>query len=775
MSAATRAAKTGLSHVLLERRPNLTDTVFHFHKRKHVMASPEILPLRSDLGFKEGLREEVIETWERDIEVAQVNTRHNADVVSIAGERGAFAVTLADGDCVTAEHVVVAIGVQGNPRKLAIPGADLPFVQYQLDDPDEYRGEAVVVTGAGDAAIETALALAPFNQVTLVNRGRDYPRAKPANLTRLRSAIKSGLVREVAQAKPLRIGVGHVMLATASGDLRLDCDRIIARIGTESRPDWLERAGITFVSNDPDALPYLSETYESNVPGLYVVGALAGFPLIKHCLQQGYEVIEHILGNLVTPIDAPLLKEKLDQAGVPITVDELVAMVHRRMQLAAPLTHQQVRECLVRSEIRMVGAGDVIFRQNDYADSLFWIFAGEVGLRVEEDDPRDVVTLKSGQFVGEMGFISGRPRAVTAVARSPALLLEIERTQILRLIRLVPALKQRIDDVAAILLIKTHLAPTISNDDLAALVSRSKLVSFAPNDVLMKEGDEADACFLLRRGAVTVSRRIDGKETVVDYLPAGNHVGADAVLWRQPSSATVKAVCATEAIRIGARPMRALIDARPRLKEALEEQLDRRERGLFWRDTGPGARGLVAFLVRERVPEASNLLVIDQSRCVHCNNCEKACADTHDGVRRLDREAGPSFDAMHLPVACRHCENPPCMDDCPTDSIRRTASGEVVIDDTCTGCGNCERNCPYGVIGMGSAKPAPRWGLMFRLLFGLGERDEGDAAASAGVKRAVKCDLCAGVEGGPACVRACPTGAAFRISPEDLMASVLRG
>src|ERR1700693_2576637 len=77
MSAAARAAKAGRSHVLLERMPHLTDTVFSFHKRKHVMASPAVLPLRSDLEFVAGVREDVIDAWARGVEDAGVNVRFN--------------------------------------------------------------------------------------------------------------------------------------------------------------------------------------------------------------------------------------------------------------------------------------------------------------------------------------------------------------------------------------------------------------------------------------------------------------------------------------------------------------------------------------------------------------------------------------------------------------------------------------------------------------------------------------------------------------------------
>jgi Fe-S-cluster-containing hydrogenase component 2 len=86
------------------------------------------------------------------------------------------------------------------------------------------------------------------------------------------------------------------------------------------------------------------------------------------------------------------------------------------------------------------------------------------------------------------------------------------------------------------------------------------------------------------------------------------------------------------------------------------------------------------------------------------------------------------------------------------------------------GCGNCERNCPYGVIQMASEKEAAP-GLMRWLLTGHGaapgERKPLDPDSSR--KKAVKCDMCKDLNGGPACVRACPTGAAARMSPSEFV------
>ena len=182
LSAAVHAAKRGVPHLLIERAAHVNDTIFKYQKRKHVMATPEILPLRSDLDFKEESREEVIDSWIASAEGATINLRTGVEVTAIQGEGGAFTLTLSGGQTVTAEFVVLAIGVQGNLNHLRIPGADLPFVQYQLDDPDEYKGEEIAVIGVGDAGLENALALAVNNNVSVINTGPDFPRAKAGNV-----------------------------------------------------------------------------------------------------------------------------------------------------------------------------------------------------------------------------------------------------------------------------------------------------------------------------------------------------------------------------------------------------------------------------------------------------------------------------------------------------------------------------------------------------------------------------------------------------------------
>ena len=121
------------------------------------------------------------------------------------------------------------------------------------------------------------------------------------------------------------------------------------------------------------------------------------------------------------------------------------------------------------------------------------------------------------------------------------------------------------------------------------------------------------------------------------------------------------------------------------------------------------------------------------------------------------------------------------MKDCPPDAIHRSPGGEVYITDACIGCGNCEKNRPYGVIQMapvasgrgpqpgagccsGWAEPgAPRKAVKKKTA------DGAQVLAAGG-----RCDMCRNISSGPACVRACPTVRCC-VSPEKFRITRGRG
>jgi Fe-S-cluster-containing dehydrogenase component len=252
-----------------------------------------------------------------------------------------------------------------------------------------------------------------------------------------------------------------------------------------------------------------------------------------------------------------------------------------------------------------------------------------------------------------------------------------------------------------------------------------------------------------------------------------------ALIDKAPRSATVKAAIRSEVIRLPGEAFARLLEKKPDLLRKASADMDkRREVNAFIegrKDSFGGAVDMYSataqFLIDNGIGEATDVLLIDEKLCVGCDNCEKACADSHEGLSRLNREAGKTYAHLHVPTSCRHCEHPHCMADCPPNAIRRGPDGEVFIDDTCIGCGNCQRNCPYGVIQM-AAVPAKKPGLLSWLLFGAGPGPGEDKSPEGlehriGSKHAVKCDLCKDIrgDGEPFCVRACPTGAAIRVEP----------
>lgn len=783
LSAACRAAQMGDSHVLLEAQPHLSNTIFRYQKGKHVMAEPGVLPLRAAAGFQAGKREAILKTWESDVAKAGVNLRHRAEVTKVEKAGDGFRLTLASGESLGAERVVLAIGVQGNLRKLGAPGEDLPYVQYQLDDPEEYRGETIAVVGAGDAAIENAIALAAQNTVYIVNRKGEFSRAKDGNNAAILQAIEEGRVKVYYNAGVegvAELPAGHasgrrmaLKLNTRDGVVDLPCDRVIGRLGATPPREFVEACGIRFPSKDPAAVPSVSATYESNVPGLYIVGALAGYPLIKQAMNQGYEVVEFIQNRPVVPADQPLLQEKFGIFTTVQDVDAVLTVLKQKVPLFKPLTHLQMREFLLDSQFWSPAEGDSVFEKDDYSNSLFAVVTGEVIVKVDPKDPSKDRLIRSRKIFGEMGLISGRRRTATIVAGRDAVLLEIPRRSMLKLISSHQEIRDLVDKTFANRALRTYLAPEADEEQLAEVLATTKLCQFKANETIYKEGDPADAIHLIRSGSVTLSAHAADREVVLSYLAAGQYFGEVDLIAGDKRRQGARAAIKTETIRIDGAAFLKLLDENPKIREAVRarfrDQIQQRVR----MEQAPERGAVMQFLLGEGLGEATDALLIDESLCVRCDQCEKACAATHGNVSRLDREAGATFDELHVPTSCRHCEHPHCMKDCPPDAIHRAPNGEVYIQNTCIGCGNCERNCPYDVIHMGiETKDRPslwRW-----MLFGAGlaPGDESHAYPEGAIKKAVKCDMCRGREEGPACVQACPTGAALRVGPEEFFAVI---
>jgi cGMP-dependent protein kinase 2 len=789
LSAAARAAQLGISHVLLEKTDHLSDTIYKYQKGKHVMATPSALVLRSDFDFDAGKREAVLGTWDRQAAEQKVNVRLNSDVLKIEGEKGAFTISLKDGDVIEAEAVVLAIGTQGNPNTMRCAGGDLPHVQYQLDDPGEYIDEHIIVVGTGDAGIENALGLAADpaqrNVVTILNRSADFARAKGANVKLLQEAADAGRVIIRLETSPAEVRPGELVLDTRDGQETIRCDRIIARMGSTAPRGFVEGCGIQFSSEDREAFPILSPAFETSKPGIHVIGALAGYPLIKHCMNQGYDVVEFLnANNELKPADEPILAKKFSTLPGNRSVDEWLSIFGSSIEIFREVSALQLRELMLDSEVRSYSPGEAVFARNDPGSSLFAIAQGSVQVEINKDDPSVTVPIPQGAIFGEVGLISGRRRGSTIRAAEPMVAVELSRTAALKLIATVPAAGRVVSRISIERQLLQIFGSGLTSADVAELVEGAEVQNKRAGEVVLQEGDTGNDIYVIRRGSMIVEKNIGGKPVFMSYLPAGSYVGEMALIDGAPRSATVKAAIKSEVIRLPGEAFLRLLQKKPQLlRKAQTDMASRRDVNAFIEGRKDNFSSVVdmysetaQFLVDNGIGEATDVLLIDETLCVGCDNCEKACADSHEGLSRLNREAGKTYAHLHVPTSCRHCEHPHCMADCPPNAIHRGPDGEVFIDDTCIGCGNCQRNCPYDVIRMDSVPP-PKPSLLSWLFLGKGPGPgepsykwrKSHAEGVEQPKKAIKCDMCSGIEGGPACVRACPTGAAIRVAPEAFL------
>lgn len=243
-SASLAAMQHKLRFVTLEQEA-FGGTVAHFPRGKLVMTAPFTLPLAGKFNFTELSKEQLIELF-RDIarkSGLKVNTGERVEAVTRVD--GGFEVKTGRASY-RSRAVLLTIGRRGTPRRLDVPGEDQPKVVYRLVDPEQYRGQQVLVVGGGDAALEAACDIAqqPDTVVTLSHRSESFNRAKPKNRERIAAAEKSGRLRVLFSSSVKRIGADDVELEVAGAPLAIENDAVIGCVGGILPTAFLQGIGI---------------------------------------------------------------------------------------------------------------------------------------------------------------------------------------------------------------------------------------------------------------------------------------------------------------------------------------------------------------------------------------------------------------------------------------------------------------------------------------------------------------------------------------------------
>lgn len=244
LSSSLHAKANNLKYITLEQ-DEIGGTILHYPKQKLVLTSPVELPLYGKLRFSEITKENLLDIWKNICQTYELNLMTNKKVESIEKQDNIFIVKSGN-NIFYSVNLILALGRRGSPRKLGIPGENLPKVMYKLADAEAYRNKNLLVIGGGDSAIEATVGLArqSGNKVTLSYRRDSFVRIKEKNEKNINELIKSKRINLVFSSEAREIKNESAILAKPDSVIEIPNDYIFIFAGGEMPAELLKKAGI---------------------------------------------------------------------------------------------------------------------------------------------------------------------------------------------------------------------------------------------------------------------------------------------------------------------------------------------------------------------------------------------------------------------------------------------------------------------------------------------------------------------------------------------------
>ncbi len=253
MSVGLVAGDAQLSCVIVDQQ-GAGGTILQYPRRKLVMVQPVEIPRLGRLPRHEYTKEEMLGIW-TDLHTGYgLDIRTGVRVTGVVGAAGDFRVLTDDGPGLRARHVVLALGRRGTPRRLNVPGEDLPKVAYKLIDAEAYTGRRVLVVGGGDSAVEAAMGLAHQEccAVTLSYRKPELMRIKQRNVERVAALIADGRIDFHGGTTVASIHEDRVVLDTPDGPAIVPTDEVFILAGGIAPFGFLRELGVRFGGDQRD-------------------------------------------------------------------------------------------------------------------------------------------------------------------------------------------------------------------------------------------------------------------------------------------------------------------------------------------------------------------------------------------------------------------------------------------------------------------------------------------------------------------------------------------
>lgn len=249
ISAGLSSIQHTLRYKIIEQEDSLGGAVYHYPRQKIAMTAPVELAIIGKVKFDEVSKEALLAFWLDVMKKTglQVAFRERMEEIERVGDSFVVRTNRAS---YTASNVLLSMGRRGTPRKLEVPGEESAKVAYRLIDPEQYAGQAVLVVGGGDSALEAAIAISEQKNtdVILSYRSDAFSRVKQKNRMLLEQQEKAGRIRVMLKSTVGTIHEKHVEIKHNGVAERFPNDAVIVCAGGLLPTPLLQKIGIQFAT-----------------------------------------------------------------------------------------------------------------------------------------------------------------------------------------------------------------------------------------------------------------------------------------------------------------------------------------------------------------------------------------------------------------------------------------------------------------------------------------------------------------------------------------------
>ena len=311
LSAAEAAVQAGLTYVVIEKG-TIANTIRQYPVGRSMFSTPNEVEMHEGTlkpVREKPTREEMLSHYIHFVLNLDLHINTDERVIAVTGNiTDGFVVKTSRGQY-EAARVLFAIGAMEIPRRLNVPGEDLPKVHHLFVEPYAYVRKEALVVGGGNSAAEAALFLSEEGARTTMaiwredweNRDPKAGAMKHWVRTPLEAEIEGGRLNVILYKHVDEITEAEVKLTTETGEsLTLPNDVVFVLVGSDADLTLLKQLGVKTEPGKLTEVPvYNPETFETNVRGVYVAGHFTHARHIKAAIDLPRRIVPLIAKDLL--------------------------------------------------------------------------------------------------------------------------------------------------------------------------------------------------------------------------------------------------------------------------------------------------------------------------------------------------------------------------------------------------------------------------------------------------------------------------------------------